>query len=96
MEVHIIIDNSRGGQKYLRTYSNKKKLFDEYLIDLKKDYLYQYTEIITKLKDIEILEESETEILRAFESKSYDVNIINLEKYFDDYDCDCYYYLRYI
>lgn len=96
MEVHIIIDHGRSGQKFLRTYSNMEKLFNDYLDDMKKYYLDHYTETITKFKNLENPDESETEILRAFENKPYDAELIDLEKYFDEYDCDCQYYLRYI
>lgn len=96
MEVHIIIDHAISGQKFLRTYSDMEKLFDEYLTDLEKYFSEYYTTTLTKLKNLENPDVSNTEILRAFEDKPYDAELIDIKKYFDEYDCYCQYYLRYI
>ncbi len=93
MEVHIIIDYTKGpkNRRHVRVFGDKKSMFDDYVKDLKENFTEAYSEILGKLYTSDA---SEIEIIRAFEGKPYNADLICMQEYLDEYDCDTSYYLR--
>ena len=95
MQVHILIDN--GSYEFISLFRSKKALFKSYLSNMKNDEDTAYFDAtLERLRTgkSDIGEESKTELIRAFESKHYDINLIDIHEYLQEHDADKDYFSR--
>ena len=95
MKIHILIDHDvdSKSENYLTVFQTKKELINGYIKLLFKYYPRHYHLTVKELQFS--TDEADKEMFKAFKKESYDESLIDLEEYFNKYDCSWSYHVKF-
>jgi len=93
--IYVFIDYGRKDK--VRLYKSKKKLIDHYIKIVKASNIEFFNEKPDQLRnETDLKPESREELIRAFEGKVYNENLIDMKEYCYHYDGDSDYMEAYL